>query len=356
MNLRRAALITAKDLRLGPRSPLFLWAILLPVLLTFLLTAVFGSLFAPPPRLAVVDEGTSAVTAALVRADGLRVTVLADAQELRRSVLEHEYDAGLVLPAGVDDALRAGERPALELFVSGSSLASTRVTLGVLTLGLLREVAGQAPPVDVEVTQVGNEDAVPIEDRLLPLIVAYAVVIAGMFLPALSIVEERQRRTLDALLVTPVRMSELLLGKALLGVLLALAMGIVTLAVNDAFAGQPMAMLVFLFVGAVMMAEVGLLLGCWARDSNTLFSAVKGGGILIFLPVVFILFPGLPQWIPQLVPTSYFLTPIYELAVTGAVLGDLLADLVIGLAVCVALVPAVVAAGRRAERRSALTV
>lgn len=354
MNVRRALLITAKDLRLGRRSPLFLWAVLLPLLLTFLITAVFGTLFAPPPRLAVVDHGSSAVTDALVASEGLRVTVLADDDDLRRAVTAHEHDAGLVLPANTDEVLRSGGRPSLELYVSGSSLASTRVVLGVTTVGLLRQVAGQSPPVDVVVTRLGDEDAVPIEDRLLPLIVAYAVVIAGLFLPALSVQEERQNHTLDAVLVTPARMSEFLLGKGLLGVVLALAMGAVTLAVNDAFGGQPLALVLFLLVGSVMMAEVGLLLGLWARDSNTLFSAVKGGGILIFMPVVFILFPGLPQWIARVFPTDYFLRPVYEIATRGSGLGTHALDLAVAAAVCLALLPVVVRAGRVAERRSAM--
>ncbi len=356
MNLRRALRVTRKDLRLGPRSPVFLWVILLPLLMTFVFTVVFGSLLEPPPRLAVVDEGSSAITGALLDSAGLRVVVLDDEAELRRAVTAHEFDAGLVLAPGIDDALAAGEQPPLEFYVSGSSLASTRVILGVTTLGLLREVAGQSPPVDVVVTQLGDESYVPLEDRLMPLIVAYAVVIAGMFLPALSIVDEREKRTMDAVLVTPTRLSEFLFGKALLGVLLAMAMGLITLAINNAFAGQVLAMVLFLLVGSVMMAEVGLMLGSWARDSNTLFSAVKGGGILILAPVIFILFPALPQWIPRLIPTHYFLTPIYEIATRGATLGDHLGDLGVAAAICVALLPAVAAVGRAAERRSAMTV
>lgn len=357
MNLRRALAITAKDLRLGPRSPLFLWAVLLPLLLTFLFTAVFGTLFEPPPRLALVDGGgASRVSAALRELPGLRVSDLPDEAELRRAVEAHDVDAGLVLPAGIDADLAAGGRPQVRLYVSGSSLASTRVVLGVSALSVFREVAGRAPPVEVTVTRLGDDDVVPVEDRLLPLVVAYAVVIAGMFLPALSLVDERSKRTLDAVLVTPARISEVLLGKALLGVALAMAMGLVTLAVNDAFGGAPLSMAAFLLVGSVMMAEVGLILGNWARDSNTLFSAVKGGGILIFAPVVFILFPGLPQWISQLVPTHYFLSPIYRIAVTGATLADVLVELAVGAAICAALVPAVLAVGRRAERLSALSV
>jgi ABC-2 type transport system permease protein len=352
----RALRVTQKDLRLGPRSPVFLWAIALPVLMTFLVTAVFGSLFAPPPRLAVVDGGASAVTSDLLDAPGIDVTVLDDAAELRDAVTAHDVDAGLVLPPGFDDALRAGEQPPMEFYVSGSSLASTRVILGVTTIAAIRDLAGQTPPVEVVVTQLGDEDFVPVEDRLIPFIVFYSVVIAAMFLPAASLVDEREKRTLDAVLVTPTRMSEVLLGKAVLGVLLALLMGLVTLALNDAFGGQPGATVVFLAVGAVMMAEVGLMLGCWARDSNTLFSAVKGGGIIIALPAIFFLFPGLPQWIPMMVPTYYFLGPIYEIATQGDGLGDHLVELAVAVAVCLALVPAVRALGRRAERSSALTV
>jgi ABC-2 type transport system permease protein len=304
----------------------------------------------------VVDRGASAITSALQAADGLRVVVVDDEAELRRAVTAHEFDAGLVLPARIDAALAAGDQAPLQFYISGSSLASTRVILGVTTLELLRDVAGQSPPVDVAVTQLGDEEYVPIQDRLLPLIVAYAVVIAGMFLPALSLVDEREKRTMDAVLITPTRLSEFLLGKALLGVLLAMAMGLITLAINNAFAGQVLAMVAFLLVGSVMMAEVGLMLGCWARDSNTLFSAVKGGGILIFAPVIFILFPALPQWISQLIPTHYFLTPIYKIATTGATLADHLLDLAIGAAVCVVLLPAVGAVGRAAERKSAMAV
>lgn len=355
-SVARALRVTQKDLRLGPRSPIFLWSIALPIFMTFLITAVFGSLFAPPPRLAVVDEGGSAVVGALEAAQGIDVTVLDDPAELRAAVEAHDFDAGLVLPAGFDAALVSGEQPPMEFLVSGSSLASTRIVLGVTALAAIRDLAGQSPPVEVVITQLGEEGFVPIEDRLVPFIVFYAVVIAAMFLPAASLVDEREKRTMDAVLVTPTRMSEVLLGKAVLGVILAVLMGLVSLALNDAFGGQPLAMVVFLLLGAVMMAEVGLILGCWARDSNTLFSAIKGGGIVIALPAIFFLFPALPQWIPQVVPTYYFLAPIYAIATQGHGLGDHLADLGIGIVVCVALVPAVLAVGRAAERRSALAV
>jgi ABC-2 type transport system permease protein len=356
VSLTRAGDVLLKDLRLGPRSPIFLWALALPLVFTFLISAVFGDLFAPPARLAVVDEGSSAITEALEDDAGIDVTVLTDTEEMRAAVQGHDYDAGLLLPAGVDEALQSGERVPLQFYVSGASLASTRLVLGVTTLAEVRQVAGQVPPVEVQVVTVGDEDWVPVEDRLLPLIVMYAVVIAGVFLPASSLVEEREKRTLDAVLITPVRMSEVLLGKAALGVVLAVLMGWVTLAINRAFAGQALGMTVFLLLGGIMMAELGLVLGCWAKDANTLFTAIKGGALLIIAPVLFTLFPGLPQGVARVFPTYYFLQPIYEMAVTGSGFGDHLVEVVVCLAICLALLPAVVAMGKRLERRSALAL
>jgi ABC-2 type transport system permease protein len=356
VNVRQAGHVLAKDLRLGPRSPIFLWVLALPLVFTFLVSAVFGGLFAPPARLAVVDEGSSAITAALQDAEGIEVTVLDDPDAMAAAVEAHDYDAGLYLPAGTDDALASGRQSELELLVSGQSLASTRLVIGVTTLDEVRAVAGVDPPVEVVVTTVGDQDWVPVEDRMLPFIVIYAVVIAGLFLPASSLVAERERRTLDALLITPVKMSEVLVGKGGLGVILAVLMGWVTLALNDALGSQPLAMTLFLLLGGVMMAEVGLVVGSWAKDSNTLFTTVKGGALLVVAPVLFTLFPSLPQWVAQLFPTYYFIQPIYDMAVTGTTISDHRAELAVCVGICLALLPAVSAMGRRLEQQLAATV
>lgn len=356
MNVRQAGNVLAKDLRLGPRSPVFLWVLALPLVFTFLISAVFGDLFAPPARLAVVDEGASSITTALQDVEGIEVTLLDDPAAMAAAVEAHDYDAGLYLPAGTDEALASGQRGELELLVSGQSLASTRLVIGVTTLDEVRAVAGANPSVEVVVTTLGDQHWVPVEDRMLPFIVMYAVVIAGLFLPASSMVEERERRTLDALMITPVKMSEVLVGKGALGVVLAVLMGWVTLALNDAFGSQPLAMTLFLLLGGVMMAEVGLVVGSWAKDSNTLFTTVKGGALLVVAPVLFTLFPSLPQWVAQLFPTYYFLQPIYDMAVTGTAFTDHLLDLAVCIAICIALLPAVSAMGRRLEQRLAATV
>jgi ABC-2 type transport system permease protein len=219
-------------------------------------------------------------------------------------------------------------------------------------LGIMRDVSGVAPPVEVEVVTFG-EAGLPIDLRLLPLLVIMAVAIAGGMVPAASLVEEKEHRTLQALLISPASTGEVLLAKGLLGWILAMAAGVVTLAMNSAFGAQPAATLLGIAIGAVMMAQVGLLLGCWAPDTNTLFAAWKGGALFLLYPVITWLWPELPGWISRLGPTYYFLQPTFAVSVEGAALRDVAGSLAIAVLICAALVPAVAAMGRRLERRLA---
>lgn len=356
MNLLRIRHVFVREVVMAPRSPIVVFAIALPLVLTFLVSAVFGSLLDPNPRLGIVDEGASEVTTAAEGLDGIDVVVLDRTESLRGRVEANDLDAGLVLPGGFDAAVRAGEQPDLEFFVSGESLASTRVILSVLAVDLVRDVSGRAPPVEVIITTVGEEGTAPIGDRLLPALVLYAVLIVGLFVPAAALVDEREKRTIDAILVTPTRMTEFLVGKAAFAVGLAVILGLATLALNDAFAGKPWEMALILLVGSIMMAELGLMLGLLAKDITSMYTAVKSGGILVFLPALVALFPAIPEWVGRLVPTYYFIQPVQDLAIGGAGFGDVVPDLAIAFAVCLALAPLVGWVARRSERRLAMLV
>jgi ABC-2 type transport system permease protein len=352
MRPTRSWQVLRKDLRLGPRSPILLWALVIPVLMTVLVRGVFGDLFADEPRLGIVDDGASALPAEAAGLDGVDVRVVRSVAALRDEVEDGRLDAGLVLPAGFDDAVRAGERPPLQMWVSGASLPSARAALTVAVLDLVRGLTGAAAPVQVETVRLG-EQTLPLDLRLLPLLVLYAVAIPGGFVPAASLVEEKERGTLAAVLVSPATVGEVLLAKGALGALLGTVAGVVTLLLNDAFGAEPVAVLLAVALGAVMMAEIGLLLGAWARDANTLFTAWKGGGLLLFLPVVFFIWPGLPSWPAQLLPTYYFLRPAFAVSAEGATLVDVAGNLAVGSVICLVLLPVVAAAGRWLERRLA---
>lgn len=339
---------------MGPRSPLFLYAIILPIVMTLVIVGVFGSLFAPSPRLGIVDEGNSAVVAAAQDLDGIEVTTMSSIDTLKEMVEANDLDAGLVLTQGFDGDLQSGNRPPLDFYIGGESLASNRIILQVTTLDLVREVSGEPAPVEVDVVTIGDAEAVPIASRMVPLLMIYAVAIAGAFVPAASIVQEKEKGTINSVLVTPTTVKDFLAGKAGLGIVLGMATGIITLILNNAFGNHPLTMTLVLLIAATMMAEIGLILGMFAKDSNVLFALMKSGGVLLFYPVVFYIWPNLPQWIAKIAPTYWFLQPIFEVGVKDASFGDIWVQLVIALVWIIALLPAVNAMSKRLEQKVAI--
>jgi ABC-2 type transport system permease protein len=342
--------LLAKDLHLGPRSPLVLWALVLPVAMTLLLRSVFGGLFAAEPRLGIVDLGSSELVAQAQELEGMELIVVDDVDDLRARLETNDLDAGLVLTAGFDEAVRAGDRPPLELAVSGESLASNRIILAVTALDLVRGLEGGDPPVDVELVTVG-EAGVALDLRLLPLVVMMAVAIAGGMIPAAGLVEEKEKGTLQAVLVTPATIGEAFAAKALFGWLLAVTAGVITLAMNGVLDVAPVATLLAIALGAAMMVQLGLMLGAWAPDTNTLFAAWKGGGMLLIYPVIFFVWPDLPTWPARLGPTYYFLRPVFAISVEQAGLAEVWLDLVVAAALVVVLLPFTVRTSRWLERR-----
>lgn len=347
----RAWRLMLNDLSLGPRSPTLLFVVVMPILATLLIRVVFGSLFDPVPRLGIVDQGASQITQAVQELEGIDIALLDSPDRLKEMVRANDLDAGLVLPPDFDEAVRSGEKPPLNLYVGGESLASNRIILMVTAADLVRDIAGAPAPVEVEVVTIGDEEVFSIESRLVPLLAVVAVVMSGVFLPAAGLIEEKEGKTLDALLVTPARVLDVTIGKGGLGFVLALVMGMVTLAINGAFGAHPLALTLVLIVAALMAVEVGLILGALAKDMNMLMTVVKMGGILLYAPALFFIWPDLPQWIAEIFPTYYFMAPLFDLGVRGASLAEAGREIAIGFGICGAMLPFVLASSRRMEAR-----
>jgi ABC-2 type transport system permease protein len=322
---------------------------------TLLVQVVFGSLFDPNPRLGIVDEGDSEITSQALELGGIQVALLSSVAELKAQVEANDLDVGLVLQDDFDHALMAGELPDFEIYVGGESFASNRYILVITLIDLVRDLVGDPAPVDVQIESIGEGESIPVADRLIPFLVLFAVIISGLFVPAASIVDEKEHGTLSALLVTPVRTADVLLAKGAFALVLATSAGAVTLALNQAFGHEPLTLVLVLLVAALMTLLLGLIIGSLARNENMLYSVIKGGNILLMAPVIFFIWPDLPQWVAKLFPTYYFLNPVYQVAVKGAALEDIWGELVVAVLVCALLIPVVVWSGRRMTARLAAT-
>jgi len=144
------------------------------------------------------------------------------------------------------------------------------------------------------------------------------VFLGGLFLPASSVIEEKEKRTLEAVAITPASVGDVFIAKGLMGIILSLLTGVVILVLNQAFGTEPALLVLVLALGAIMAAEIGLLCGALMKDITTLFAIWKAGGIFLFGPAIIYMFPQIPQWIGRLFPTYYFLQPIIAISQGGA--------------------------------------
>jgi MFS family permease len=183
-----------------------------------------------------------------------------------------------------------------------------------------------------------------------------AIILGGTMVPATSLVQEKQDRTITAVTTTSASLGEMFAAKALLGVLLSLVMGVVILVINRAFGTQPLLLVGLLALGAIMAALIGVLMGAFIKDINTLFATVKGLGILLYAPGLHLSLPGsLPQWIGRRhLPHLLHDRPDHGRDAAGRELGRFRLDTAILAVLDLALIGALAALTRRARRRPAM--
>jgi ABC-2 type transport system permease protein len=348
---RRTLQLLARDLGRGPRSPTFLYALLMPLVIAFVTKVIMLVLIDPEPRLGIVDLGGSQVTVAAQQLEGIELTFMDDPDELKHAVESWDLDAGLILPAGFDAAVKAGERPDFDFRMAGESRVTQRIVLAVTSLELIREIEGRAAPVEVTTTVLSEGSSLPIGDLVVLGILFWPLLVCSTLVPGMMLVQEKEQRTLMALLVTPATLPEILVAKAALGFGMAMTLCVATLLVCGVTPPQPVAFGLALAIAVLIHCEIGLLYGTTARDGKTLYNMAQTMNMVLLAPMIFYFFPSWPQWPAKLFPTWYVIDPLYRIGLQGAGLGEVWVDLAVALGVAAALAVPVVLTSRRMKRK-----
>ena len=348
MSIRRVGVLLGKELRQGWRNIMFIFAVVMPIVITILVSLLFGTVFSGKARLGLVDQGGSAIVGRMAGLASLDVRLYNSPQALRAAAADGMVDIGIVLPAGFDDHIRRGEKTALTAYVWGESGLRNRAVAATAFTNALRDLIGQEAPVEIVADTVGSGSNVPWEKRLLPFIVLMAVILGGGVVPAALIVEEKQKRTLAALTTTTASLGEVFTAKGLMGGIVCLVMAVITLVLNRAWGPEPGLLLLCLALGAVMAASIGLLIGAFVKDMNMLMTVLKGSGIFLYAPGIIYMFPEIPQWIGRIFPTYYIIQPAIEITQQGGKWADVAAELAVLVALDVILVAVIAFLVRRA--------
>lgn len=329
MNIRRVFILLGKELRHGSRNFIFVFAVVIPIVLTLVISLLFGTIFSGKPKLGINDQGNSQLASLLVDTDALLTSEYSTEDNLRSAVESGGVDFGIVIPQEFDSTLLNDEQAELNAYLWGESLLKNRAAIATTLVVVVREMIGQEVPVEILTTSLGDGDDIPWEKRLFPFIVFMAIFMGGSMVPATSLVDEKQKRTIKALVITPTTYGDVYISKGAFGFLVSIFVAILVLFLNRAFGNQPFLLSGVLALSAVMAAALGVLLGAFIKDINTLFAVIKGMGILLYAPLFIYIFPGIPEWVGRIFPTYYMIGPIMDISQRDASWSQVAADIYI---------------------------
>ena len=247
----------------------------------------------------------------------------------------------LVIPEDFSRDLRKGRTADLQLIVEGtdSIVASNAVSYGRMiiaahlqkfaqplpTINMVTQTSGRLPQVKPEVRVWFNPD-LKSRNYFVPGVIALLLTMVSLILTSFSIVREWEIGTMEQLIVTPLRPTELIVGKTLpfflVGMIdLTLIFLVGTLWFQTPFQGNILLLAFSAVLYLINALSVGILISTISRTQQQSLMGV----IFFFMPAMLLsgfVFPiyNIPlvlRWIAYINPLTYFLIIVRGIFLKG---------------------------------------
>lgn len=324
MHLRGILAIARKDIIDLVQNKATLVGLLLPIFMAVLFSFINSLISGTPTRLLIYNPGHSPVERIVSSAfSAPAISHATSPVEVEAAFgpdgahKQSSYALGLIVPPTFESDLRAGRHPQVQLFLNGDSIDTAQRAL--LTQALTdygRQVVNPEPPLAVVTSTINPPQPSAFGQNSKAFFVMYVLIMAIMnsasIVPGL-IIEEKEKKTLQMLLASPITFSDIIAGKLLVSLAYQMLLLTIVFLTMQGFIGNLPWLLLFIFIGACLTNAIGLLIGCLF---NTTSASGAATGILIFAFIVPALFVG-P--LGQLVEGQSFMIivkaiPVYYLA------------------------------------------
>lgn len=203
------------------------------------------------------------------------------------------YALGLVVPADFDSSLQAGGHPQLQLYIDGNQISNQQSALLQSAFSnYARNVANPLPPTTISLVTINppqpNSGIRDIAQIYGAAVLLSSFMIGTSLVPGL-IAEEKEKKTLRMLMVTPASFADVIAGKLLVGLVYQIVLTLVVLAVKGSFTGQVPLVLLFVLLGSCFSVTLGLLAGSIFQTTS---AAGAFSGIVSFIYILPIFFVG----------------------------------------------------------------
>lgn len=297
----------------------------------------------------VVDESRSsesrALIAVLANTNNFRIVTSVPDREVAREWIERgDARVALVIPPDYHRRINRRETARAQLLIdaadpqaSGAALAGAQLAANARGLQLTRERLHIDLPVEIRVRPWYNP-AQRSATFIVPGIVGILLTLTMILITSTAIVRERERGTLEQLIVTPISRSSLMMGKLVPFVLvgyvqMTVVLGLGVLIFRVPIQGSLVLLYLLSLVFIVASLGVGLLISTVARSQAQAMQL----SFFFLLPNILLsgyIFPreAMPepaQWVGLLLPLTYYLRILRGVLLKGIGASYLVEELVI---------------------------
>lgn len=325
MNFSAMAAIFRKDLSSAVKNRMILIVILTPILLSQVFTASMSSTNEMTVPVALYDSQSNTEFQERISDYDTYEIITVDTPEKAEELFQNgDVIAVISLTDKISDKIQAGEQPDVDILVNPSG------TLSVVFLQTYRDAIMNAMNVDYPANinlQTGLSDSG--SEMNIPTWLLFASIFVGISVLPATLTTEKEKRTLNAILMTPVSRKEVIYAKSAFGLFLTLMISVIILYINNGFIGNIPSILLLIFLGSTAFTGLGLLIASYANN----YSSASLMTTIAMMPLLLLaLLADISKEmavVSKFSPGTYMLEGIEKAMFNGAGIGDIGTELMV---------------------------
>jgi len=254
---------------------------------------------------------------------------------LEQNIQKNEVSMGLVIPLNFEKNIKTGKTAPVQLIVDGSDANSSTIGLSYAKVVVInfaqrllkeREIPIKVSKINTEFRSWYNQE-LKSKYFMIPGVLALLLMLVTMMLTSMIIVKEKEIGTMEQLIVTPIRPTQLIAGKLIPFIIIGFIDINLVLFISYFWFGIPIKgsiILLYFLSGTFILTTLGLGLFI-STISKTQQQAMMTTTFFFMLPFIYLsgfIFPieNMPkilQYVSNMIPLTYFLRIIRGIFLKG---------------------------------------
>jgi ABC-2 type transport system permease protein len=278
MRISNIIKIMAKDAKLSVKNMSLLIVVLIAIFLPVMMSLMMGSITASgneTVRIGILDNGNNHNYVDFLKTVSLyNISFYGLTDDVNQSIKNGAIVGGIVIPADFDSDIAAGNKPTLTMLTDSTNLKSLIFTESCKELTL--RYAGLEYPVSLQTQSVvqvpgttGSEASPGYSGFTAPTLLLISIIIVGVSVLPATLTTEKEKKTITALMATPVTQMDVILGKSMFGLAVTVLVSVIVLFLSNSITGNLPVAAVFVLLGAIAFNGIGLLISIYANSYQT---------------------------------------------------------------------------------------